>query len=123
MIFNITDEMVSQFLSGIVPILVLIAVGSILSVLFKGMKSKFSFTQMALILALTPLSLVHFLEPSTRLSLYLFAMIIALLGITIDGINHLLMPKEQLKADIKGIKEEEPSSKQESEVIVWEKAE
>jgi hypothetical protein len=119
--FYITDEMVSQFLSGLVPILILIAVGAVLSTLFKAMNKKFAFTRMALILALTPLSLVNFIEPSSASSLYLFAMIVALFGITIDGINHLLMPKE--KADVEEVAEQEETSQPEPEVIVWEKAE
>ena len=121
--FNITDEMVSQFLSGIVPIIFLIAMGSVLSVLLKGINKNFEFTRMALILALPPLSLVNFLDSDTTSSLYLFVMILPLLGITIDGINHLLMPKEPSNEELKEVKEEEPAKGQEANVIIWEKAE
>ncbi len=117
----ITDEIASQFLSGLVPILILIAIGAILSFLFKRIHQTFSFTRMALILALPPLSLINFIDPSSVPSLYLFAMIVSLFGITIDGINQLLMPKE--KIDFKEISAQEATPESEPEVIVWEKAE
>lgn len=120
--FNMTDEMVSQFLSGIVPIIVLIAIGTALSFLLKGTNKNFEFTRMALILALPPLSFVNFLEPDTTSSLYLFVMIMALLGITIDGINHLLMPKDVLAPKTETAKEEDAVEEPKPEVIVWEKA-
>ena len=121
--FNMTDEMVSQFLSGIVPIIALIAIGTVLSFLLKGINKNFEFTRMALILALPPLSLVNFIDPDTTSSLYLFVMILALLGITIDGINHLLMPKELLAPKSEKAKEEDEVAEPKPEVIVWEKAE
>lgn len=121
--FNMTDEMVSQFLSGLVPILALIAVGTLLAILLKGMNKRFAFTRLALILALPPLSLIHFLEPSITQSLYLFVMILTLLGITVDGINHLLMPKERPAAPpAKKAGGVEATAEPEPEVIVWEKA-
>jgi len=126
MSINITDRVVSEFLSGIVAVLALIAVGSVLSYILRGMAKKFPFTRMALILALSPLTLVKFLGQSTVSTLYLFAMIAALLGITIDGINHLLLPKELPEAE-----PEEATKAEENEtatepgpgVIIWEKAE
>ena len=120
---NITDHMVSQFLSGLVPIMVLIVVGAVLSILLKVMNKKFAFTRLALILALSPMSLIKFFDQGTSSALYLFAMIVTLLGITIDGINYLLMPKEQSKEELKEVAVEEPTKGQEADVIVWEKAE
>ncbi len=121
--FYITDEIVSQFLSGLLPILILIAVGASLSVLFKRMRKQFMFTRMALVLALPPLSLIHFLEQETTLPLYLFSMIITLLGILIDGGNHLLIPKERPKPKAEKMAEDKAADDQEPEVIIWEKAE
>ncbi len=115
--------MVSQFLSGVLPIVVLIAVGAILSTLFKGMNKRFTFTRMALILAISPLSLVNFIDQGTASTLYLFAMIAILLGITIDGINHLLMPRELPNAESEEINEQEAEAEPKPGVIVWEKAE
>jgi hypothetical protein len=119
---NITDQMLSQFLSGVLTIIVLIAVGGMLSILLKGIKEKFAFTRLSLILALTPLSLISFIDQASSSTLYLFSMIAILLGITVDGINFLLMPKERAKVEI--IPEEEKIEEVEPEpgVIVWEKA-
>jgi len=118
--------MISQFISGIVPVLVLIVVGAILSAVFKKMDKRFMFTRMALIVALSPLTLVNFLGQSGASPLYLFAMIAVLLGITIDGINHLLLPKELPKAeseDAGEVGKNEAATKPGPSVIVWEKAE
>jgi hypothetical protein len=115
--------MVSQFLSGVLPIFALIAVGATLSVLFKAMNERFAFTRLALIIALSPLSLINFLDPGYIPTLYLFSMIMALLGITIDGINFLLLPKERIKAAPVVEQEEASEVDPDSGVIVWEKAE
>ena len=120
---SLTDQMVSQFLSGVITIFALIAVGATLSVLFKAMNEKFTFTRLALIMALSPLSLVSFLDAGYVSSLYLFSMIVALLGITIDGINFLLLPKEVIKTESKVEKEEVSKIEPDSSLIVWEKAE
>lgn len=119
--FNVTDEMVSQFLSGVFIIFSLITVGSVLSVLFKAMSRKFAFTRLALVLALTPLCMVSFLDRSSIATLYLFSMITILLGITIDGINYLLIPKETLRVEPK--QESAPAPESNPDMIVWEKAE
>ena len=120
---SLTDQMVSQFLSGVIAIFALIAVGATLSALFKAMDEKFTFTRLALIMALSPLSLVSFLDAGYVSSLYLFSMIVALLGITIDGINFLLLPKEVIKTESKVEKEEASKVEPDSSLIVWEKAE
>ena len=127
---NITDRMISLFLSGIISVLVLIVVGAILSVVFKKIDKKFVFTRMALIVALSPLTLVHFLGESSASTLYLFAMVAVLLGIAIDGINHLLLPKELPREVTKAesevateAEENEAATETEPSVIVWEKAE
>lgn len=121
MSINLTDQIVSQFLTGLFIILVLIAVGGSLSVVFTAMSKKFPFSRLTLMLALTPLCLVSFLDRSSADTLYLFSMISVLLGITIDGINHLLQPKEQ-PAPKTGSKDADKTESK-SDVIVWEKAE
>ena len=122
MIINIPDQIIREFLSGVSAVLAAIAVGAFLWFILRGIARKFTFTRMTLILALSPLSLVNFLDQDTASTLYLFAMIAILLGITIDGINYLLMPKELPKAV-----PEEASREKEAETeaggIVWEKAE
>ena len=50
-------------------------------------------------------------------------MISVLLGITIDGINYLLLPKEQPQPVEKAVKENRAEMGSNPDVIVWEKAE
>ena len=111
---NIPDQIIREFLGGVSAVLAVIAVGTFLWFILRGIARRFTFTRMALILALSPLSLVNFLDQGAESILYLFAMIAILLGITIDGINYLLMPKELPKAEPEEAK---------PDVIVWEKAE
>jgi hypothetical protein len=123
MSISITDEIISQFLSGVLTICAIIIVGGTLALLLRGMNRNFNFTRLSLILGLAPLSLVSFMDPKTSSTLFLFSMIVVLLGITVDGINYLLLPKERQrpaeKVEEQAEKEEEPDSG----VIIWEKAE
>lgn len=120
---NVTDQMISQFLSGVFIIFALITVGSVLSIILKVMSRKFAFTRLALVLALTPLCMVGFLDRNSVATLYLFSMISILLGITIDGINHLLLPKDQPIRAEKPEVAQPPVTEENPDVIVWEKAE
>ncbi len=125
MYFSISDEMVSEFLSGLIVVLALVVVGCTIALMLGGMARRFPFSRMALVMALTPLSFVRFMELQTMSTLHLYAMIVILLGITIDGINHLLEPKERSQTDESEVQQ---TSDQENEaetppgVIVWEKA-
>jgi hypothetical protein len=119
---SITDQMLSQFFSGLLTIIVLIAVGGMLSILLTGIKEKFAFTRLALVLALTPLSLINFMDQAISSTLYLFSMIAVLLGITVDGINFLLMPKERPKVEAVPEKVKTEEAEPDPGVIVWEKA-
>ena len=119
---SITDQMLSQFLSGVLTVVVLIMVGGMLSILLKAMNQKFMFTRLALILGLTPLTLINFIDRSSISTLYLFSMLIVLFGITVDGINFLLLPKERLKAEPKVAEKETQEAEPDPGVIVWEKA-
>ena len=124
MYITITNQMISQFLSGFITVVVLIAVGAFLSLVLRPMAQKSPFTRLALILALSPLSLVKFFEsPDASEALYLYAMIVTLLGISIDGINFLLMPKPKLRVVEREEKVEETHAESSPGVIVWEKAE
>jgi len=124
--FSISDSMISDFFSGIFSILALIAVGGILSLVLGGMAKRFPFCRLALILALAPLSLIEFLDRNGSSTLYLYAMIVILLGITIDGIAYLLEPKQHIKratADTEAEEVVEDLAEADPSVIVWEKAE
>lgn len=120
---NITDQIISEFMSGVVGVLAVIAVGAILSFILRGIARKFPFTRMALVLALAPLSVINFLDRGENTALLLYAMITTLLGITIDGINHLLLPKERPQTTHDSAKQAEETAESNPSVIVWEKAE
>jgi len=122
MYFSISDQMVSEFLSGLLAVLGLVVVGSALALALGGMAKRFPFSRLSLILALSPLSFQRFLENDANDTLHLYAMIVILLGITIDGISYLLEPRvrpamREAQAE-EAEKEEVPSPG----VIVWEKA-
>jgi hypothetical protein len=122
--FSISDNMISEFASGLFAVFALIGVGAMVMLLLTGLGKKFPFTRLALVLALTPFSLFRFLENGSVSTLYLYAVIVVLLGITIDGINYLLVPKEAvLKTDPSKAESEEPEEKPDPGMIVWEKAE
>ncbi len=123
MYFSISDQMVSEFFSGLLAVLALVAVGSALALALGGMARRFPFSRLSLILALSPLSFSRFLEYGGNTTLHLYAMIVILLGITIDGISYLLEPRSRSSVAEKtqskvAEKAEEPSPG----MIVWEKA-
>ena len=122
MYFSISDQMVSEFLSGLLAVLGLVAVGSALALALGGMSKRFPFSRLSLILALSPLSFQRFLQNDANATLHLYAMIVILLGITIDGISYLLEPRA--RPVIKEAQAEETDDEEESSpgVIVWEKA-
>ena len=117
--------MVSEFLSGLFVVFALVAVGGLVALILGGMAKRFPFTRMALALALAPLSLVQFMERGGNSTLFLYAMLVVLLGITIDGIAYLLEPKEARAATENQSRQavEEAAPEPEPGMIVWEKAE
>lgn len=120
---NITDQIVSQFLSGLIVVLVLIAVGGVLATVLGGMAKKSPFTRLALVLALSPLSLVSFLGYKESTYAFIYAMIAILIGLTIDGIHYLLQPKAQPRQNAGYPPEKAEEKASDPNMIVWEKAE
>lgn len=126
---QLSSQVVSQFLSGLIGVLALVVVGGLLSMLLRGMAKRFPFSRLALVFALSPLSLVRFLDQGDDLTLYLYAMIVLLIGISVDGISYLLEPKitpmstQEAELEETGIEEDEEKTSDEPNVIVWEKAE
>ncbi len=125
MYFSINDHMVSEFFSGLIPIFALVVIGYLFSILLGGMARRFPFSRLALIVVLPPLSLVRFLDPKSSFVLYLYAVVVMILGIVIDGIGYLQEPKE---AQVKAVSKEEPEEtdaavEPDPNVIIWEKAE
>ena len=120
--------MISEFVSGLFAVFALIGVGAVLMLVLSGLANRFPFTRMALVLALTPLSLIKFLERGSESTLHVYAMITLLLGITIDGINHILTPKAPArraaaKSAAPASAEDLAEEDEEPGMIVWEKAE
>lgn len=123
MYFSISDQMVSEFFSGLLGVLALVAVGSALALALGGMTKRFPFSRLSLILALSPLSFSRFLGYGGNTTLHLYAMIVILLGITIDGISYLLEPRVRSDAQQAQSEEAEKVVEPSPGVIVWEKAE
>ena len=122
MYFTISDQMVSEFFSGLLAVLALVAVGSALGLALGGMAKRFPFSRLSLILALSPLSFSRFLEYGGNSTLHLYAMIVILLGITIDGISYLLEPRVRSGAEQTQSEEAEKVEEPSPGMIVWEKA-
>ncbi len=120
--FTISDQMMSDFLSGLVAVLTLVAVGGTLSLILTRMAARFPFTRIALVIALTPISFMRFLENGNGPTLLLFSMIATLLGITIDGISHLLEPRV-VHAPAENEPEQAEQEQPKTGMFVWEKAE
>jgi hypothetical protein len=122
MYFSLSDQLVSEFFSGLLAVLALVAVGSALALVLGGMAKRFPFSRLSLILALSPLSFSRFLESGGNDTLHLYAMIVILLGITIDGISYLLEPRARPVAE--EARREDPKEEEETSpgMIVWEKA-
>jgi hypothetical protein len=123
--FSITDSVVSEFLSGLIVVFSLLGVGALLLLILGILIRKFPFTRLSLVLALTPLSLIHFLNHGAVSTVLLFSMISVLLGLTIDGINYVLLPKhvEKKPESVPVRKETEAEESSKPGMIVWEKAE
>jgi hypothetical protein len=122
MYFSMSDQMVSEFLSGFLAVLALVAVGSALALALGGMAKRFPFSRLSLIFALSPLSFTRFLESDGNTTLYLYAMIVILLGITIDGISYLLEPRVRPVVQETQSDEAEEAEEPSPGMIVWEKA-
>ena len=127
--FSISDSMISEFISGLFVVFALIGVGAFLMLILSGLARRFPYTRIAIALALAPMSLIRFLDNGTESTLHLYAMISILLGITIDGINHILTPKAAARAKEAAADTQHPEphvetdDEEEPGMIVWEKAE
>ena len=120
---NIPDQIIREFLSGVIAVLAAIAMGAFLLFILRGIAKKFPFIRMGLVLALAPLSLINFLGNSESAALLIYAMITVLLVIAIDGINHLLMPKEQSQPSQNPVKQVKETVESNPDAFVWDKAE
>ncbi|MEN8260282.1 MAG: hypothetical protein ABFS02_06805 [Pseudomonadota bacterium] len=121
---SLTDQIVSQFLSGLIAVFALIAVGGVLAIVLRGLERKFPFMRLALVLALSPLSLIQFFDYGGNTIFYIYAVIVISLGFTIDGVQYLFAAKVRAKQEPKTVEpEKEVSEEPGPGVIVWEKAE
>ncbi len=119
--FTLSDQVISEFLSGFFAVFALVAVGCLIAIVLKKIIGNYPFIRISLVLALTPLCLVQFLGSDSS-SLYLFSLIIIPLGLTIDGINYLLHQKKKAEAEQEAAEHQDKTEDPDSNVIVWEKA-
>ena len=127
----IGEEMINQFLSGLLIVLLLLSVGFIIATLLRFMAKRHPFSRLGIILATTPLSMLHFIEKGMHTPLLIYAMVMLLLGVTVDAIAYLLEPRSTPDTSVESqssgtettsaAAEEEDSPK--PNVLVWEKAE
>jgi len=120
---QLDNELINHFLTGTLGIFALVLIGGALANVFRVISRRFSFTRTALILALPPLCLSQCVDRSSLDTLYLFAIIITVLGFLIDGALHLAATwhgeEDGKPARSAKTADEEKDDKR----IVWEKAE
>jgi hypothetical protein len=121
---SISNEIISDLITGLTALFILVLLGCILSIVLGRMKKQFPFTRLTLILALPPLSMIRFLDPVGVSALCICVVVLMLLGITIDGIKHLRQSDdEKQESDHRKNKKESASKEADPNVIVWEKLE
>ncbi len=118
---SIDEQIASQLISGTIAVAIMVGIGILLSILLKVVVSRrFAFTRLALILVLSPLCMINLLDRSSVSTLYLYGIVVIVLGMTIDGIAHLLHPEPEGKG---GRKKKAPTIEPNADPIVWEKVE
>jgi len=110
-----------DIVNQVILVLALIVVGCVIALILGGMTRRFPFSRLALVLALAPISFSHFFEELRLPTLYLYAMIVVLIGITIDGLSYLLKPRTRtiVRDGNVAVTEQEESQ---ADVIEWKKA-
>lgn len=121
--FSISSDLISDFLTGLFAVFALVTVGGVLNLLLRNIARRFPFSRLALVLALAPVSLMKFVDEAASLALFLYAMIVILLGITIDGLAYLLGPRTAREQEKVPRPKTEASPEEQKPVMVWEKAE
>jgi hypothetical protein len=94
MTIEIPDQIISGMLRGVFSVVYVTAAGALLYVLLRKLTRKFPFTRLGTVIALAPLTLFNLLVIPDNTALLVFAMLSSLIGISIDGVNQLLIPKE-----------------------------
>lgn len=117
---SINDQILSQFFNGVVAVVMLVAAGWILAFISRPVGEKFTFTRLALVLAIPPFCLINLLDRGSLSTLYLYAIVVVVLCIAIDGIHHLFPPREGRGTKPKPKKD---AGEPEPNAIVWEKVE
>ena len=120
---SINNEILSQLINGIIAVIILVAAGGVLAFASRMMINKrVPFTRLALILALPPFCLINLLDRGSVSTLYLYAIIVIVLGMAIDGTAHLIRP-EKLPGSNRKKKAPATGSEPDPDAIVWEKVE
>lgn len=87
---HVDIELINPFLTGTISVLVMVLIGGFLAYLFRSISSRFTFTRTALVIALPPFCFSLCLDRAGLSTLYLFGILIIMLGFVIDGLRHLL---------------------------------
>jgi len=128
MYIKITDGIVSQYLSGVLVVFAVAVVGVSVYLVFKGLERRFPFSRLGLTVALTPLSLMNFVDLRDNMVYYVFAASSVVGALLVDGIQHLLTPKARPQAPAAETATAETAetpvepAESKPDMIVWEKA-
>jgi hypothetical protein len=117
---HVDNELINQFLTGTISVFVMVLIGGSLAHLLRSINKRFAFTKTALVLALPPLCFSLCVDRGGLSTIYLFAIVVILLGFSIDGIKHLL--PTGCTEDESPPGESRPSGSESGEKqVIWEK--
>lgn len=122
MTIDIPNQIIGGYLGGVIAILAVVGLGALLFYILKIFAEAFPFTRLGIVLALSPLSLFFLTDDRVRAALFIYAMITTLIGIIIDGTNHML-PGRKPQAYPGQSKHDGETDESDPDGLVWEKAE
>lgn len=116
----VDNELINQFLTGTIAVFVMVLIGGSLAHMLRSISKRFTFTKSALVIGLPPFCFSLCLDRGGLSTIYLFAIVIILIGYVIDGIKHLLLAWRG-EDDVSGTPPGEPATESREKKVIWEK--
>ena len=117
------SELISRFLLGTIAVFAMVAIGGAFANMFRSVNKRFCFTKTALILTLPPFCLSLVLDRSSLSTLYLYAMIVIVIGFSVDAARHLIAIWRHGESLPSPRNENTSASESSEKGMVWEKIE
>lgn len=125
---HVDNELINQFLTGTVSVFLMVLIGGTLAHLLRSIGKQFTFTKSALAIALPPFCFSLSLDRGSVSTIYLFAIVMILLGYSIDGVKYIMLarrtdgepsPATSGQSDIA----QNNASEDDGKKVIWEKVE